>query len=177
LIALSGPNASIVTPRGSFRTRPRIARRWASRYTHGRNPTPCTVPRTSIRRPAITVRLQRHRERTRQPPTSLRRSTLATRASTCLAYPHSAPCICAAVPCSRATPGSENSLAVLTNLGVERRVRPPGPHDRARTSLERERAHDREPRRRRSDRPGPRPCCSRSPFDRSGRYTPRVRAT
>ena len=46
-----GPKASIVTPSAWFQTRPVRACTCASRYTHGRNPTPWTVPRTSKRSP------------------------------------------------------------------------------------------------------------------------------
>ena len=46
-----GPNASMVTPDASFRTRPAIPSSCASRKTNGRKPTPWTVPVTMMRRP------------------------------------------------------------------------------------------------------------------------------
>src|SRR5262245_535816 len=51
-MASAGPNASIVTPAVSFRTRPVTAVARATRKTQGRKPTPCTMPRTRMRRPA-----------------------------------------------------------------------------------------------------------------------------
>ncbi len=51
--APSDPNASISTPATSFRTRPPTPSSRASLYTQGRNPTPCTVPWISMRRPGM----------------------------------------------------------------------------------------------------------------------------
>src|SRR6476659_5906745 len=54
--APSVPNASMVTPRESFDTRPFTPLSSASRQIQGRNPTPATVPRTSMCRPSdVTV--------------------------------------------------------------------------------------------------------------------------
>ena len=50
--ASSPPKASIVTPRESLETRPPMPFSRARRQIQGRNPTPWTVPRISIRRPA-----------------------------------------------------------------------------------------------------------------------------
>ncbi len=41
----------MLTPRGVLNTRPRSPRAVATRNTHGRNPTPCTVPSISISSP------------------------------------------------------------------------------------------------------------------------------
>jgi hypothetical protein len=43
------PSISIVTPDDELKTYPVSPSECASLYTNGRNPTPCTIPRTSMR--------------------------------------------------------------------------------------------------------------------------------
>lgn len=47
------PSTSISTPAEVLRTQPVNSRRWASPYTNGLNPTPCTMPVICILKPLL----------------------------------------------------------------------------------------------------------------------------
>ena len=103
--ARGDPKASMVTPRESLETRPATPCCRARRYTQGRKPTPCTVPRTSMRRPSRSAAVTAPPTAGRRPdPTSVLRRAPSRKASPCPARP----------PGSRRTSGGATSCGAAT---------------------------------------------------------------